>query len=170
MRLKRNLAVIFAGLLLVVGACAAPATPAATTPPVTTPPVTTPPATTPPVTTPPVTAPPITTPPATTPPATTPPVTIPPPSTAQGPNDVWAVGGNAFLPGVLTVSVGKTVVWTNKDSMVHTVVSGTVVNGNPLFYGTLAVGGTFSYTFTKTGNYEYQCDIHPGMAGAIHVQ
>ena len=168
MQLKTIAAVVIAATILIEGSCG-PATPTTTpppanTPPVSTPPVTTPPATTPPTTTPPVTTPPSTTPPVTTPPFTTPPVTTPPPD-VRGPYEVWAQGGNTFNPGILTVPVGTTVVWKNKDSVAHTVVSNT-----GLFYGTLNVGGNFSYTFTKAGDYEYNCDIHAGMAGAIHVQ
>jgi plastocyanin len=30
-------------------------------------------------------------------------------------------------------------------------------------------GGTFSYTFTEAGQYEYFCSIHPWMTGTIIV-
>ncbi len=88
----------------------------------------------------------------------------PPPQDVQRPNEV-RMAGNTFLPGILTVPVGTTVIWKNKDSQIHTVVSNT-----GLFYGTLDVGASFNFTFTKAGDFEYNCDIHPGMAGAIHVQ
>lgn len=159
MRFKGIIVVILAGILLVAGACgpAKPTTPI--TPPLGGVPVTPAPDPTPNV--------PTNVTPGGSPPASggvTPPPAPPPPVAAQGPNEVWTAG-NSFQPGILTVPAGTTVVWKNKDSMVHTVVSNT-----GLFYGTLEVGGSYNYTFTKPGNYEYNCDIHPGMAGAIHVQ
>ncbi len=172
MLLKQYTAVLLTGILLIVGACSRPSTPTTQTPP------TTPPAggsivtptqnntTVPPAG--PVGAPTQNNTPPPTPnltqnttPGGTP---TPPPPEVQGPNEVWTAA-NSFVPGILTVPVGTTVVWKNKDSQVHTVVSNT-----GLFYGTLEVGGSFNYTFTKPGDYEYNCDIHPGMTGAIHVQ
>jgi plastocyanin len=145
-------------VVVLVAACAQPAVPPATTPP---------PATIPsPVTT----TPPVITPPATTtpPPVTTPPSVITPPDKVpvRGPNDVW-IQGFTFTPQVLTVALGTTVTWTNKDQDPHDVTS----DPAGLFGQQLSgLGGTFSFPFTKAGTYNYVCTIHPGMAGSIVVK
>ncbi len=82
----------------------------------------------------------------------------------RGANEVWAFP-STFEPGILTVPVGTTVVWTTKGGMEHTMTSET-----GLFDGTVVGSISFNYTFTKPGNYEYNCVIHSGMSGAIHVQ
>lgn len=62
-----------------------------------------------------------------------------------------------FVPRNITVPAGTTVTWTNKDSVQHTVTSTSgVFNSGPL-----NEGQTFSYTFNRTGTYEYECTIHP---------
>ena len=41
----------------------------------------------------------------------------------RGPNEVW-IQSTGFDPTTLTVSVGATVTWTNKDNLKHDVTSG----------------------------------------------
>ncbi|MDO8673447.1 MAG: cupredoxin family copper-binding protein [Dehalococcoidia bacterium] len=71
-----------------------------------------------------------------------------------------------FGPKALTVPVGTTVRWTNKDSAAHTVTSGkgTFDSGN------LAQGQSFTFKFTQAGTYDYVCKIHSGMTATITVQ
>ncbi|MCL9762594.1 plastocyanin/azurin family copper-binding protein [Frankia sp. AiPa1] len=71
----------------------------------------------------------------------------------------------AFSPANLTVRVGTTVAWTNRDADAHTVVS---TNG-PLHSPTLNTGDTYKYTFAKAGSYSYLCSIHPFMVGTVVV-
>ncbi len=71
-----------------------------------------------------------------------------------------------FAPAALTVPVGTTVTWTNKDGTLHTVTSTTKAFGSE----GLDQGGTFSYTFTAPGTYAYICKLHPHMTGTITVQ
>jgi plastocyanin len=72
----------------------------------------------------------------------------------------------AFVPSMLTVSVGTTVTWTNNDSVSHTVTS-----LDDLFdSGDIAPGATFSHTFEQKGTFNYQCTIHPFMTGEIIVE
>jgi len=82
------------------------------------------------------------------------------------------VGGNAvdirnfaFAPNDLTVRVGTTVTWTNRDGDAHTVVS----TKGPLHSNTLNTGDTYQFTFTKAGTYSYLCSIHPFMVGTVQV-
>jgi amicyanin len=74
----------------------------------------------------------------------------------------------AFSPTPLTVKVGTTVTWTNKDNVDHTV---TTTSGPVMFDSkNIASGQTFSYTFTQAGTYNYICTIHPFMTGQVVVQ
>ena len=73
-----------------------------------------------------------------------------------------------FSPGTLTVPVGTTVTWTNRDFDVHTV---TADDTPPTFKSAgLDTDETFSFTFNKVGTYAYHCSLHPHMTGKIFVQ
>jgi plastocyanin len=71
-----------------------------------------------------------------------------------------------FGPQTLTVPVGATVTWTNKDDIPHTSVSTEGVFKSKV----LDTDEKFSYTFTKAGTYSYYCTIHPKMTGKVVVQ
>jgi heme/copper-type cytochrome/quinol oxidase subunit 2 len=58
------------------------------------------------------------------------------------------------------------VVWTNTDSMAHTV---TFDNGMA-DSGPIQPGKTFAFYFTKPGTYTYHCTIHPNMKGSITLR
>jgi plastocyanin len=73
-----------------------------------------------------------------------------------------------FGPGTLTVSVGTTVTWTNKDDIPHTVVSTDDVK--TFKSKVLDTDEKFSFTFSKAGTYPYFCSIHPKMTGKVVVQ
>jgi len=72
----------------------------------------------------------------------------------------------SFGPQTLAVSVGTTVVWTNRDDIPHTVVSTDGVFKSKV----RDTDEKFSYTFTKAGTYPYFCSVHPKMTGNIVVQ
>lgn len=72
----------------------------------------------------------------------------------------------SFGPGTLTVAVGTTVTWTNRDDIPHTVVSTDGVFKSKV----LDTDEKFSYTFTKAGTYAYFCSVHPKMTGKVVVQ
>ena len=73
-----------------------------------------------------------------------------------------------FSPGTLTVPVGTTVSWTNRDETVHTVVAQDA--GHTFKSGGLDTDDKFSFTFDKPGTYLYICTVHPYMTGKIVVQ
>jgi plastocyanin len=75
------------------------------------------------------------------------------------------ISGFAFAPASVTVKVGDTVTWTNKDSVPHTV---TAADGS-FNSGSLAQGATFSFTFQKAGTFTYRCTVHPTMAPATVI-
>ena len=72
----------------------------------------------------------------------------------------------SFGPVELTVPVGTTVTWTNRDDIPHTVVSTEKVFKSKV----LDTDEKFSFTFSKTGTYPYFCSIHPKMTGKVVVQ
>jgi len=72
----------------------------------------------------------------------------------------------SFGPQTLTVPVGATVTWTNRDDIPHTVVSTDGVFKSKV----RDTDDKFSYTFDKAGTYPYYCSIHPKMTGKIVVQ
>jgi plastocyanin len=74
----------------------------------------------------------------------------------------------AFGPSSLTVHVGDTVVWTNKDTVPHdvTTTSAPVSLHSP----TITTGNTWKYTFTVAGTYSYICSIHPDMHARLTVE
>lgn len=78
---------------------------------------------------------------------------------------------DAFNPKSLTITKGTTVKWTNKDSINHTVTSGSPGSPSGLFNsGNLSGGATFSYKFDTPGTYNYYCSVHQDiMVGIIVV-
>ena len=74
----------------------------------------------------------------------------------------------SFAPTTLTVGVGTTVTWTNRDDIPHTVVS----TEEPKAFKSkvLDTDEKFSYTFTKAGTYPYFCSVHPKMTGTVVVK
>jgi plastocyanin len=72
----------------------------------------------------------------------------------------------SFGPVTLTIPVGTTVTWTNRDDIPHTVVSDDKVFKSKV----LDTDEKFSFTFTKAGTYPYFCSVHPKMTGKVVVQ
>ena len=71
-----------------------------------------------------------------------------------------------FGPPTITVPVGATVTWTNKDDIPHTTVSTDGVFKSKV----MDTDEKFSFTFTKAGTYSYYCSVHPKMTGKVVVQ
>jgi plastocyanin len=70
-----------------------------------------------------------------------------------------------FTPAQLNLKVGDTVTWTNHDDIPHTVVSAGKFRSKAM-----DTDGTFSFTFTAAGDYQYFCSLHPHMTGMIKVE
>jgi amicyanin len=71
----------------------------------------------------------------------------------------------SFGPQEMSVAVGTTVTWTNRDDIPHTVVSTDGVFKSKV----RDTDEKFSYTFTKAGTYDYFCSVHPKMTGKVVV-
>jgi plastocyanin len=77
-----------------------------------------------------------------------------------------AVEAVAFQPADLTVNLGDSIAWTNKDPFPHTVTA----KGGVFDSKQLAAGKTWTYRAQKKGDYPYVCTLHPTMSGTIHVK
>jgi YVTN family beta-propeller protein len=71
----------------------------------------------------------------------------------------------AFAPATLTVRVGQTITFTNRDSVAHTTTS----PGGGWDSGPLAPGASYTVTPQQPGTYGYHCSIHPFMTGTVVV-
>lgn len=78
------------------------------------------------------------------------------------------IEGAVFVDGTITIQVGDTVEWTNRDLGTHTV---TADNGEfdsgPMLDGPIV--GTFAFTFDDVGEYPYHCALHSAMDETITV-
>lgn len=103
------------------------------------------------------------------------------------------ISGDVFAPGDITVNVGASITWSVGSDEVHTVAFGDVpaaadptapsgFTGAPPNLGTADYNGTgylntgiffkgatATVHFTASGNYPFNCEIHPGMQGTVHV-
>jgi plastocyanin len=81
--------------------------------------------------------------------------------------DISITDNMDFDPDALTINVGDTVTWTNNDGMAHTATS----TSGPVSFdsGNIASGGTWSFTFTDAGTYDYKCNYHSSMTASITV-
>ncbi len=70
-----------------------------------------------------------------------------------------------FDPPTLSVPVGTTVTWTNKDEEPHTIAAKEGSFRSP----GMDTNGTYSYKFTTAGTFDYICSIHPFMTGTVVV-
>jgi len=89
------------------------------------------------------------------------------------------VENKCFDPGTITIPVGTTIIWVNKDSQGHTVSSGNPgdADAGALFDSTKDPAGfliapekSWQYIFDKPGEYPYFCLVHAGwMTGKVIV-
>ena len=76
------------------------------------------------------------------------------------------IDGVKFQPADITVSVGDTVAWVNKDPFPHNVTS-----KDGVFHSrSLDPNQSFRFHATKPGTFPYVCTLHPTMSGVIHVR
>jgi plastocyanin len=108
------------------------------------------------------------------------------PTNSTGGNSVSIVpnastmANKAFAPDDINAKVGDTVTWTNKDTIFHTVTSGTgpsdTTHGKEFDSGLsgptalTTQGQTFSHTFRTAGEFPYFCQLHPTMVGKVEVK
>jgi plastocyanin len=77
-----------------------------------------------------------------------------------------AIDGTAFPPATLSVKVGDSVTWVNKDPFPHTVTSA----AGGFDSHEIAPGKSWKYTATKKGEFAYICIFHPTMKAMLKVE
>jgi len=107
-----------------------------------------------------------------------------------GPPQAVTIKGFAFGPATVDITKGTTVTWTNQDTVPHTVTTGTAPptfpplpsGASPTPFPSLSSGdgrvnsgriepnGTFSFTFSQTGTFNYFCAVHPAMKATLTVR
>ena len=77
-----------------------------------------------------------------------------------------------YIPYHVTAPAGTEIVWSNDDTVAHTVTSGTPQDGpDGLFDSSILAGGLeFSVTLDEPGEYPYYCIVHPWMVGNITIE
>ncbi len=106
---------------------------------------------------------------ATQPPVATPTVTRPAPTTAPPAGGQMVESDiRGFRLANVSVPVGGTVKWTNRDSAPHTA---TAKGDAPVRFnsGTLNQNQSFSFTFARAGAYDIFCEFHPNMEATVTV-
>ena len=83
---------------------------------------------------------------------------------AKGTTHTVVMEAVSFRPGVLTVRVGDSVVWQNKDLFPHTATA-------PTFDSKIiAVDRSWRYVAKARGEFPYVCSLHPTMKGTLRVR
>jgi plastocyanin len=105
----------------------------------------------------------------TTPPAPTTAVPTPSPTGPPVAAEV-EIANYAFVPDPITIAVGETVRWVNRDDVPHTTTSGLPGAPDDVWDSDfLYQGEAFAHTFTAAGRYPYYCKVHPSMLGTVIV-
>ena len=81
----------------------------------------------------------------------------------------------AYTPKQVTVKVGDTVSWINRDEFLHTVTSGAVDGPENQPDGRFEedldeAGSEASVTFDEAGTFTYFCEQHNAMDGVVIVE
>ena len=71
------------------------------------------------------------------------------------------IEGMQFNPAALTIAVGDTVEWVNKDILPHTATS------KEWNSGVIQSEQTWKHTFKKAVLLEYACSLHPTMKAKL---
>ena len=82
------------------------------------------------------------------------------------------MGDKAFSPNPAEVKAGESVTWTNDDSQIHTVTSGSVGaedSGKVFDSKILSPKATFDFKFDQPSEVDYYCTLHPQMVGKVVV-
>jgi plastocyanin len=75
------------------------------------------------------------------------------------------ISGFSFGPGVVKVTAGQPVTWTNTDDSPHQIS----IADKPLRTAVLLKGQSASLMFDQPGTFGYVCGLHPSMKGSVEV-
>ena len=76
-----------------------------------------------------------------------------------------------FNPESVTIAKGGKVTWTNDEAVNHDVTK--TDGAGPAFAsgkGNMGQGDSYTRAFTVAGAINYECTVHPGMAGKVVVK
>ncbi|WP_290870106.1 plastocyanin/azurin family copper-binding protein [Aquabacterium sp.] len=90
------------------------------------------------------------------------------PALAMAADHTVAQKGKAFSVASLAIKVGDKVAFRNDDPFAHNIF--TLSDPMQFDLGTYPQGQAKSVTFTKAGQYEIECAIHPEMKMLINVK
>lgn len=76
------------------------------------------------------------------------------------------IKGYDFVPRDLTVPIGATVTWVNRDRVLHDATH----EGGEWATAILTQGERASLIFEEPGAFEYRCSIHPDMKAKVVVR
>ena len=91
---------------------------------------------------------------------------VAPASSASAATITIRIVQSGFTPSSVTVAVGDTVTWVNRDTTNHQVVAATGAFASPV----LRPGQRYSFTFRAAGTYRYRDALEPAERGTIVVQ
>jgi plastocyanin len=86
------------------------------------------------------------------------------PAAATSAKTIVEMTDSSFAPKALTVKVGDTVTFVDRDEIAHTATAEGAFDT-----GTLRQGASFHFRATKPGTVDYVCAFHPGMTGKLVV-
>jgi plastocyanin len=76
------------------------------------------------------------------------------------------IDATSFHPKTVTVAVGDSIVWVNKDILVHTVTA----RGGSFDSHDIPAGRSWTYTAKAEGLSAYSCIYHTTMKGTLRVR
>jgi plastocyanin len=76
------------------------------------------------------------------------------------------IDGTQYQPATLTIALGDTVVWVNKDPFPHTATS----KDGTFDSKAIAAGKSWKFKPAKRGDFTYSCTYHVTMHGELHVK
>ena len=77
-----------------------------------------------------------------------------------------ALTKESFVPATATVPAGAHIVWTNNDTVPHSVTA----NDGRFDSGPVLPGKTFEWTASGSGDIAYHCIYHPSMTATLKVK
>tara|TARA_B100000686_G_scaffold146645_1_gene154137 strand:- start:66 stop:674 length:609 start_codon:yes stop_codon:yes gene_type:complete len=77
-----------------------------------------------------------------------------------------------YIPSILTIPTGTTVIWENNDNAAHLATSGTPSDGPDGTFdsGMIMAGESFEQQFSDKGEFNYYCIVHPWMVGTVTIE
>lgn len=88
------------------------------------------------------------------------------PKGAVAETHVVSIEGFQFVPAEISVSVGDTVTWINRDVAPHTATAG----DGSFDSGSLGQDDEWSVVIETAGEFDYICLFHPQMQGVITAE